>query len=98
MGEYGANHGAYQSLLREIPTFSEPNVDDILQKQLAKSIDELDIAYWQQQGLRKLGLMTIGDVLRSSEIKLMQIYYVGEKRSRRMRNAAIEAVYEYLSG
>ena len=98
MGEYGANHGAYQSLLREIPTFSEPNVDDILQKQLAKPIDVLDIAYWQRQGLRKLGLMTIGDVLRSSEIKLMQIYYVGEKRSRRMRNAAIEAVYEYLSG
>lgn len=69
-----------------------------MQKQLAKSIDVLDIAFWQRQGLRKLGLTTIGDVLNSSEVKLMQIYYVGEKRSRRMRNAAIEAVYEYLSG
>jgi hypothetical protein len=98
MSEYGANHPAYQSLLTEVPTFTEPSVGDVLRKQLAKSIDVLDIPYWQQQGLRKLGLTTIGDVLNSSEVKLMQIYYVGEKRSRRMRNAAIEAVYEYLSG
>jgi hypothetical protein len=49
-----------------------------LQKQLAKAIDVLDIAYWQRQGLKKLDLTTIEDVLNSSEIKLMQIYYVGE--------------------
>jgi len=49
-----------------------------LQKQLAKAIDVLDIAYWQRQGLKKLGLTTIEDVLNSNEIKLMQIYYVGE--------------------
>ncbi len=98
MSEYGANHSAYQSLLDEVPAFAEPSAGDVLQKQLAKSIDVLDIAHWQRAGLRKLGLITIGDVLHSTEVKLMQIYYVGEKRSRRMRNAAIEAVYEYLSG
>jgi hypothetical protein len=98
MSEYGANHSAYQSLLTEVPTFTEPNVGDVLRKQLAKPIDVLDIAHWQRQGLRKLGLATIGDVLNASEFKLMEISYVGEKRSRRMRNAAMEAVYEYLSG
>jgi hypothetical protein len=98
MSEYGANHNAYQSLLAEVPTFTEANVGDILSKQLAKSIDVLDIAYWQRKGLRSLGLTTIGDVLNVSEYKLMEISYVGEKRSRRMRNAAMEAVYEYLSG
>jgi len=41
---------------------------------------------------------TVALIRSFSEVKLMQIYYVGEKRSRRMRNAAIEAVYEYLSG
>ena len=98
MGEYGANHTAYQSLLSEMPTFCEPSVTDILQKQLSKPIDVLDIAYWQRQGLRALNLTTVGDVLNASEYKLMEISYVGEKRSRRMRNAAMGAVYEYLSG
>jgi hypothetical protein len=98
MSEYGANHSAYQSLLTDVPTFTEPNVADVLNKQLSKSIDVLDIAYWQRQGLRSLGLSTVGDVLNASEYKLMEISYVGEKRSRRMRNAAMEAVYEYLSG
>ncbi len=98
MSEYGANHPAYQSLLTEVPTFTEPNVADVLRSQLAKSIDVLDVAYWQRQGLRSLGLTTIGDVLNATEFKLQEISYVGEKRSRRMRNAAMEAVYEYLSG
>lgn len=98
MSEYGANHPAYQSLLTEVPTFTEPKAADALKKQLSKSIDVLDIAHWQRQGLRSLSLTTIGDVLNASEDKLMQIHYVGEKRSRRMRNAAMEAVYEYLSG
>ncbi|MEQ1948955.1 MAG: hypothetical protein ABL995_17320 [Bryobacteraceae bacterium] len=98
MSEFGANHSAYQSLLTEMPAFKEPSAGDALQQQLAKSIDVLDIAYWLREGLRKLGLTTVGDVLNSSEVELMQIHYVGEKRSRRMRNAAMEAVYEYLSG
>ena len=38
------------------------------------------------------------EVLHASETKLQRIAYVGEVRSRRMRNAAIAAVYEYLSG
>lgn len=98
MSEYGANHGAYQSLLAAVPSFAEPEVGEVLRRQLGKSIDVLDVTEWQRSRLRSLGLTTIGDVLHATETKLREIAYVGEKRSRRMQNAAIAAVYEYLSG
>jgi len=98
MSEFGANHTAYKSLLEAVPTFTEPDIVHVLQRQLEKPVDVLDITDWQRQGLLGLGLKTVGDVLHASETKLQQISYVGEVRSRRMRNAAITAVYEYLSG
>lgn len=98
MSEYGANHGAYESLLAAVPAFTEPDLGDALRRQLEKQIDVLDITDWQRNGLQSLGLTTIGDVLHATETKLQTISYVGEKRSRRMRNAAMAAVYEYLSG
>jgi hypothetical protein len=98
MSEFGANHPAYQSLLSAVPEFVEPAIGETLRRQLAKSIDVLDITEWQRGGLRELNITTIGEVLHSTEMNLQRIAYVGEKRSRRMRNAAIAAVYEYLSG
>lgn len=98
MTEYGANHTSYQALLAEVPTFDEPDISAILHRQLSKPISVLDITDWQKEQLARLGLRTIGDVLRATETQLQEARYVGEKRSRRMRNAAIAAVYEYLSG
>jgi hypothetical protein len=98
MSEFGANHPAYHSLLTAVPTLLEADVGEVLRRQLSKSIDVLDITEWQCARLRELGLTTVGDVLHASETKLREIAYVGEVRSRRMRNAAIAAVYEYLSG
>lgn len=98
MSEFGVNHPSYQSLLTAVPSFSEAGVEEVLQRQLIKPIDVLDITEWQGTRLRELGLTTVGDVLHASETKLQEIAYVGEVRSRRMRNAALAAVYEYLSG
>jgi hypothetical protein len=98
MSEYGANHKAYATLLDEVPTFAEPDTSTILKKQLDKSVDVLDITPWQREKLLFLKLTMVGDVLRASEGKLQEAYYVGEKRARRIRNAALAAVYEYLSG
>jgi len=98
MSEYGANHSTYRSLLQAVPKLTEPEVGEVLRRQLGKTIDALDLTPWQRSNLRSLGLTTIGDVLHATETKLQEIAYVGEKRSRRMRNAAIAAVYEYLSG
>lgn len=98
MSEFGANHPTYQSLLAVVPTFAEPSVGAVLQQQLGKPLAVLDITEWQTARLHELDLLTVGDVLRASESKLRTMSYVGEKRSRRIRNAALAAVFEYLSG
>jgi hypothetical protein len=98
MSEFGANHPAFQQLLAELPTFHEPEVGDILRRQLAKSLDLLDITDYQRDALHTLGLETIGEVLGATEMQLQELRYVGEIRARRIRNAAIAAVYEFLSG
>src|SRR5947207_1837163 len=64
----------------------------VLARQLARPLDVLDIPQWQHARLLSLGLKTIGDVLNSSEETFKKIYMVGDKRSRRIRNAAIDAV------
>lgn len=98
MSEYGANHQSYQDLLIAVPQFVEADASDVLAGQLIKAIDVLDIPEWQKKRIQSIGLHTIGDVLRAPEEKLQEAYYIGEVRSRRMRNAAISAIYEYLSG
>lgn len=97
MTEYGANHTAYRSLLDAdvVP----PNASGFpLNEQFKKSIDVLDISTWQRSKLLELNLNTVGDVLAAPEEKLKQAWYVGDVRARRMRNAAVAAVLEYLSG
>jgi hypothetical protein len=98
MTEYGQNHSVYKPLLDSIGDFVEPDVTQALSRQLAKDIDILDITHWQKSKLRELGLDEVGKVLSASETTLQEAWYVGEKRSRRMRNAAVAAVFEYLSG
>lgn len=98
MSEFGANHPIYQSLLAAIPTFSEPSVGAVLKQQLAKPLSVLDITEWQRTKLQEIQLLTVGDVLLAKESKLQTLSYVGEKRSRRIHNAALAAVLEYLSG
>jgi hypothetical protein len=96
--EYGANHPAYRELLDVMPAFVEPDAFDVLQRQMEKDIEVLDITDWQKSELKKIGLGTIGGVLQADEHGLQAIKYVGEKRSRRMFNAAVSAVLEYVSG
>lgn len=97
MTEYGANHPAFKLLL-------DTNVVPVdgggfaLEQQLARPIKVLDVSPWQLSKLEELELTTVGDVLRAPEEKLKQAWYVGDVRARRMRNAAVAAVLEYLSG
>ncbi|MFC4062370.1 hypothetical protein ACFOWE_29065 [Planomonospora corallina] len=96
--EFGANHSAY----RPISKLSLENIstggNQALESQLQKSSDLLDITEWQKQRIRDLGLSTIGEVLAASEEEFMKAHYVGPKRARKVSNAAIAAVLEYLSG
>ncbi len=69
-----------------------------LQARLAAAVSCLDLTPFQKDKLAELQLDSIGDVLSASETKFKTLYYVGDVRARQMRNAAIMAVIEYLSG
>lgn len=98
MIEFGANH----ALFRDIARFDLDAINDAgnqaLAHQLARSTDVLDITPFQREKLDELGLATVGAVLAASEKDFQKAWYVGETRARQIRNAAIAAVYEYLSG
>jgi hypothetical protein len=98
MSEFGANHPSYKEIngAEVLPENSDDGFD--LQEQLKKPNSVLDITDWQRSKLDELQLQTVGDVLAASEDGLKKAHYVGDKRARQMRNAAMAAVLEYLSG
>ncbi len=100
MTEYGANRSEYRDLLEVVPAAAAnaASVANALQQQLKKPIAVLDLTDWQKDKLVELKLSTVGDVLNATEEKLKEAMYVGDVRARRMRNAALAAVMEYLSG
>lgn len=98
MTEYGANNSIYKGLLEAVALKGDSDESGHLERQLAKGIDVLDLTLWQKEKLRELGLKTVGDVLEATEEQLKLAKYVGDVRARRMRNAAVASVLEYLSG
>lgn len=98
MTEYGSNHSAFKKLTDQAELIRDESVTLALNTQLDRPASVLDLTAWQLEKLTELGLMTVRDVLNSSEEKLKEANYVGDVRARRMRNAAVAAVLEYLSG
>jgi hypothetical protein len=98
MAEFGANHSSYKSLVDRETVFGEVEEDFDLTEQLSKPNTVLDISEWQRSKLNELKLLTVRAVLDAGEDRLKEAYYVGDKRARQMRNAAMASVLEYLSG
>ncbi|SKG74558.1 Uncharacterised protein [Mycobacteroides abscessus subsp. bolletii] len=98
MLEFGANHAAYRSIENISLESLEKGQNAALNARLASPIDCLDLTHFQKQNLTHLKLVTIGDVLSADEELFKTRPYVGDVRARQMRNAAITAVIEYLSG
>jgi DNA-directed RNA polymerase alpha subunit len=97
--EFGKDHAAYAELQNTAADSDVPDMLKILEEQLGKSVDCLDISDYQNEKLKEAGFNAVGDVIRAPEHLLMEkIFYVGEKRARRIKNAAEAAVLEYLSG
>ena len=96
--EYGANHSLFSTLTSKVGTFSEPDMSAIFQTQLEWSVNVLDVTDFQRESLAKLGLDTIGKALAAPEERYQDADYIGPKRSRRMKNAVVASVLEYLSG
>jgi hypothetical protein len=98
MIEYGANHPSYHPLDSFSMADIESNGGTALDARLKAPSRLLDITPFQHEKLAELGLDTIGEVLSSEEKVFMRAHYVGRIRARQMRNAAVAAVLEYLSG
>ena len=98
MTEYGSNHSFYRRLLESSSINTSQGIALALAVQLDKPASVLDITLWQKEKLQELGLHSVKDVLNATEEKLKEANYVGDIRARRMRNAAVAAVLEYLSG
>lgn len=98
MVEFGAAHVAFKELVNFGASLDEGAIREGLAQQLQKEIAVLEIADWQKHALHEIGICTVRDVLTATEFKIREAYYVGEVRSRRIRNVAITAVLEYLSG
>lgn len=96
--EFGANAPAFVGLVTMVGTFQEPDMSQVLQSQLAKPVRVLDITDFQKECLRRLGYDTIGKALRAKEQDFQEADYIGPVRSRRMMNAVVSSVLEYLSG
>lgn len=98
--EYGMKNPLFQNLsIGGIEPESDSDLKTILYNQLHQSIEILDLSEWLKTKLKEHNLLTIQDVLDISEEDIQnRMRYVGEKRARRIRNAAIAEFLEYLSG
>lgn len=98
MVEYGANHRSYAPIDSLSEDDFDRNDNQALEARLEASADALDVTGFQRSKLRELGLDTIGSVLAADEGTYKKAHYVGDVRARQIRNAAVTAVLEYLSG
>lgn len=98
MVEFGANHPAYSAISRIDVEKLDSNGNEILDRQLSKSVDALELTYFCRNKLKELGFNTVGKALSASEENFQRAKWVGPVRSRQMMNAATAAVLEYLSG
>lgn len=94
--EFGATSPAFEGIKDSLSVISDNDVSDSLEKQLSKNIGVLDISSRMKEKLREIGINTVREVMEAPESKLMQAYYVGQVRSRSMKTAAMNSVYEYL--
>ena len=98
MTEYGMNNSNFQNLINEIPDFKESDMTEVLEKELNKSLDVLDLSFWIKAKLREMKINCVKDILNTTEANLKKAYYVGDKRARLVKSAATASVYEYLNG
>ena len=98
MQEFGANHASYKAIEQLGMESLQSDSNVALDARLTAGVDDLDLTDFQKSKLHELNLSTIGEVLAASEGDFQSLFYVGRVRSRQMRNAAIMAVIEYLSG
>lgn len=96
LNEYGANSKFFDEI-KELDIKNDlENTSEDLNRLISNSIDILQLTTWQKNNLKAIGVQTIKDLLLVEESDLRKIYYVGEYKSRQMKNVALAAMFEYL--
>lgn len=97
--EYGSRNNAFISLPNAINFEPDSEIEKIISNLLEESINVLNLTTWQKDKLTDNNFTTIRDVLDVTEQEIInRIYGVGEVKARRIQNAAIAEILEYLSG
>lgn len=98
MQEFGSNHAQFAGIRDLVLADAEEEGAAALTERLEESYQVLELTQFQKSKIAELGITSIGQVLSASEEQFQTLHYVGEVRARQIRNAAITAVIEYLSG
>lgn len=96
--EFSANSPAYNDIKDSKQTITDNDLSESLEQQLNKDVKVLNISDFLKTKLHEIKLNTIKDVLSATEEDIKKAYYVGTKRSRILKNAALTSIYEYLIG
>ncbi|MGP5249041.1 ORC-CDC6 family AAA ATPase [Corynebacterium variabile] len=96
--EYGKNHSAFKDISEFDPSAAVSEDNKALYARLDEPISVLDLTESQLSKLAQADIRTVRQALMAPEEDFQKIHYVGPVRSRRIRNAAIAATLEYLSG
>lgn len=97
--EYSSKSNAFTSLPNPISLEPNSEIQKIITKLLQKSINDLSLTTWQKEKLTENNFNTISEVLNASEEEIIKkILYVGKVKARRIKNAAVAEILEYLSG
>lgn len=96
---FGKNHIAFSQQSNEFSLLNENSLNSsILGQQLQKDIQILDLTDFQKKTLISVGIKTIADILKATDAKIQEAKGIGIAKTRKIRNAAYTAVFEYLSG
>lgn len=96
---FGLDHPAFAQQTNEFTSLSEGNpIASILSSQLVKPISVLDLTDFQKTTLASINITTIEDILKATDSRLQEARGIGVIKTRKIRNAANTAVFEYLSG
>ena len=97
--EFDKDHPAFSQQSNEFSSLNETSLNtSVLIDQLQKPISVLDLSDFQKSTLGSINIRTISDILKATDSKIQEARGIGVIRTRKIRNAAYTAVFEYLSG
>jgi len=96
--EFGMNSLIYEDAPSNGNLQNNISLDFIINDIMDLPIAQLDFSRFQLDALGSLNIENVGDILSLKEEDLKQAKFIGNKRSRKIFNIALNAAFEYISG